>query len=805
MKISLSWIRDFVDLPALSTAEIANALTRHTAEVEGFEDLEELYKGMVVGHILSIKKHPGADKLVIAQTEIDHGKEVQIVCGGQNLYPGMLVPVALPGSKVKWHGEGDLIELTEATIRGEKSFGMICAGEEIGLTPDNTPDSKEVRICDLSELKVPVGTPLAKAIGKDDSILEVDNKSLTHRPDLWGHYGIAREFAAIFGRPLKKLDTFLKCKPTSLSARVKVDIKSAELCPRFSSCIMTGITVTESPDWLKARLRSAGMQPHNNIVDITNYVMLELGEPMHAYDRKIVGSDTLKVRFAHAKEKLLTLEGGEHELTAEDPLVCNEKNEPLGIAGVKGGLKSGITNETTEIILEAANFDPVAVRKSAMRNNLRTDASQRFEKSLDPLLTETAIRRAINLIEKLCPSAASGPITTAGEWKEKPRHITVDVKNLLSKIGISIPEKEIVRILKSLEFDVGKKGKLLSVVVPSHRATRDVSIEEDLIEEVARIHGYAKIPAVLPALETRLPLENPERFLKHLSRNIMAGQLGFTEVMTYSFYGADRFKKCFIPEEGHFKVLNYLSLDQTHMRTSMTPNLLAVIAQNCKENAAMKIFEFGRTYKDIGHFMPLEQKRLTAVVAEKSETFYSAKGALTSFLEAFRIKNYELKKSTELLPYAHPNKSIDLIIDGQNAGVLFSIHPGVLKNFDIPLSVSIFSVNFNLLSSHGRELQKFVPLPRFPGMSFDVSVLTEKTKTVAEMETIIRLADKNSLIVDISLFDIYEGKNIPAGKKSLSFSVSLRNKERTLTDAEFQELQSSVFKALEKSGGEIRK
>ena len=805
MKISLSWIRDFVDLPALPTADIANALTRHTAEVEGFEDLEELYKSMVVGRVISVKKHPGADKLVIAQTEIDKGKEVQMVCGGQNLYPEMLVAVALPGSKVKWHGEGDLVELKEVAIRGEKSFGMICAGEEIGLTPDNTPGSKEVRICDLSELKVPVGTPLAKAIGKNDSILEVDNKSLTHRPDLWGHYGIARELAAIFDRPLKKLDTFLKCKPAKLSTRVKVDIESSTLCPRFSSCVMTGITVADSPDWLKARLRSAGMQPHNNIVDITNFVMLELGQPMHAYDRKIVGSDALKVRFAHAKEKLLTLEGGGHELTVDDPLVCNEKNEPLGIAGVKGGLKSGITNETTEIILEAANFDPVAVRKSAMRNNLRTDASQRFEKSLDPLLTETAIRRAIDLIEKLCPSAVSGPITTAGEWKEKPRHITVDTKVLLSKIGISIPEKEVVQILKSLEFGVSKKGKLLSVIVPSHRATRDVAIEEDIVEEVARIHGYGKIPAVLPALEMKLPLENPERFLKHLSRDIMAGSLGFTEVMTYSFYGTDRFKKCFIPEEGHFKVLNFLSLDQTHMRTSMTPNLLAVIAQNCKENAAMKIFEFGRTYKDIGHFMPLEQKRLTAVVAEKSESFYSAKGALTAFLEEFRIKKYELKKSTELLPYAHPNKSMDLIIDGQTVGVLFTVHPGVLKNFDIPLSVSIFSINFNLLAAHGRELQKFVPLPRFPGMSFDVSVLTDKTKTVAEMEKTIRLGDKNSLIVDISLFDIYEGKNIPADKKSLSFSISLRHKEHTLTDAEFQELQSSIFKALEKSGGEIRK
>ena len=810
MKISLDWISDFIELPKLPADEIGRKITSHTAEVEGAEDLAKAYGKMVLGEVKSLKKHPGADRLNLVETDIGEKATVQIVCGGQNLFEGMKVAVALPGAWVKWHGEGDPVELSETKIRGEASFGMICAGEEIGLATDNPEGAKEVRICDLTQeagVHKP-GTPLATVLGKEGAVLEIDNKSLTHRPDLWGHYGMAREFSAVFGKPLKALDEFISIPKPEGSAQVKVDIEDNALCPRFSSAIMTGIKIEESPAWMKARILSAGMNPHNNIVDITNYVMLELGQPMHAYDRSVVG-DELKVRYAKKGETLLTLEGTEHPLVAEDPLICDGKNTPIGLAGVKGGMHSGIQDSTSEIVLECANFDPIAVRKCAMRQALRTDASQRFEKNLDPTLTETALQRAIHLILELCPDAKlAGPIETVGAWKAKKLEIDLDPARVSSKIGVDISQEEIAKILTSLDFIVNKNGTKLKVEIPSHRATRDVSIEEDLVEEVARIYGYDKIPALLPNQPLELPRENIERMLKHEARRIFALGLGFTEVMTYSFYGKDRIEKCGLTEEGHLKVTNPLSQDQTHMRTSLTPNLLAVIAGNAREKESIRIFEFGHTYKDTGKFMPLEEKRVTGVVAgkttSKDDMFYMAKGALQTFLKTFRTGNVQLKPSEKVLPYAHPKKSVDVWYRGKNIGVLFSVHPATLKAFDIPLETAVFSINFSVLMQSGQELSRFTPLAKFPSTHFDVSVLVDERRTVEEISEVISSADKENWIQEIKLFDTYKGKNIPEGKKSLSFQVTLRHAERTLVESEFQSAQSAVFDALTASGGIIR-
>ncbi len=369
---------------------------------------------------------------------------------------------------------------------------------------------------------------------------------------------------------------------------------------------------------------------------------------------------------------------------------------------------------------------------------------------------------------------------------------------------MDIETSEITRILESLEFDVAKDGKKLKVTVPSHRATRDVSIEEDLVEEVARVYGYDKIAPVLPSLPTALPMENLERELKHRARAIFAGNLGFTEVMTYSFYGKDRMEKCGLDESEHIRVMNPLSNDQTHMRTTLTPNLLAVIADNAREKDSIRIFEIGHTYREVGHFMPEEHKRVTVAVAQKAETFYAAKGALEEFLKRFGVDKFELFPSKKPVPYAHPKKSLDLVVRGKTVGVLFSAHPATLKAFDIAMNVSLFSINFSALVAAGLAAKRFTALPKFPGMDFDVSVLVKDRQTVESLEDAIRSADKEKVLRSIELFDIYTGKNIPEGHKSLSFRVTLRHDERTLTDAEFQTLQKSVFAALEKIGASVR-
>ncbi len=809
MKISLDWISDFVQLPSLAAEELGKKLTTHTAEVEGVEDLDKAYENMVIGVVKSLKKHPEADRLHLVETAIGE-QSVQIVCGGQNLKEGMRVAVALPGAWVKWHGEGDLVQLSETKIRGQSSYGMICAGEEIGLDNDNPKGSTEVRICDLTLMAKDhsAGTPLSEVLGKKGAILEIDNKSLTHRPDLWSHYGMAREFSAIFGNPLKSLNEFLSIPKAKTSTQIKVDIQDQTLCPRFSSAIVTGVQVEASPAWMQARLKAAGMNAHNNIVDITNYVMLELGQPMHAYDRRRTG-DSLHVRYAKEGETLLTLEGVEHPLHIEDPLICNSEDLAIGIAGVKGGMQSGVQESTTEIVLEAAHFDAIAIRKSSIRHNLRTDASQRFEKHLDPSLTEQALQRAIHLILKLCPNAKlEGDIHTVGTWKAQAIEIQLDPKRVSSKVGIEITEEEISKILSSLEFTVSKEKDRLKVLVPSHRASKDVRIEEDLVEEVARIYGYDKIPALLPHQMVKLPIENIERNRKHEARKILALGLGFTEVMSYSFYGKAQLEKCGLGEESHLRVLNPLSQDQALMRTSLTPNLLEVIAKNAREKDSIRIFEFGHTYKDTGKFMPLEEKRLTAVVSkkttQKNDSFQEAKGALEDFLNSFGVKDFKFKVSTDVLPYAHPKKSLDLWYRGKNIGVLFMVHPATLKAFDIALESAIFSINFSTLIQSGCEEVRFKALAKFPSSIFDVSVLVDEKTMVESVIKTIQSVDQSDWMEQIKLFDIYTGKNIPEGKKSLSFKITLRSNEHTLTEDEFQKIQSGVFDALISQGGAIR-
>jgi len=775
-----------------SPEEVGREVTVHTAEVEGIRPDGEYLHNTVTGKLVEFSKIEGSGKLHKGLFDIGRGK-IQVVFGSVYvLHIGDIIPLALPGAKLI----GGEVKSTE--FAGVKSEGNACGDDELGI--HNSAEGI-TRFPKETEL----GIPVADALGMNGYSLEVDNKSLTHRPDLWGHYGFAREFSAIFGKPLKKLDSLLKIKLAGGKEKVSIKIEDNKMCPRFSACVVTGIKVKESPQWMKTRLQAAGVNPHNNVVDVTNYVMLELGQPMHAYDRKVVGSDGFVVRFAKKGEKLVTLDETEQKLSEEDLLICSKSGEPLGLAGIKGGLKSGIAKATSEIILEAAAFDPVVVRKSSARHMLRTDASQRFEKSLDPSMTEAAIHRAIHLLQELCPTAkVAGPITTEGTWKPTKIEITASPENINSKIGVKIPTIKMVQILKSLGFGVKAVGKKLKITVPSHRATRDVSIEEDIVEEVARLYGYDNIPPIRPHKPMELPLENPERFYKHLTRSIFALGLGFTEVVNYSFYDKGRFENCGLREEGHIKVLNYLSEDQTHMRRTLVPNMLANIATNERNFKKIQIFELGHVYEEIGEYMPREEKHLAAMVAQNDEPFYAIKGALEDYLKTFRVPSYQLHESKNPPAYAHPKKCMDVTVRGKTVGQVFTFHPGVLKAYGLKLNVGALELNFSPLVLNGREEKKFKPLARFPSMSFDVSVLVGKKSKVADLEKAIRDADKDRFIEKISLFDIYEGKNIPADKKSLSYSIEIRHPERTLTEKEFQAVQSATFLAIEKFGGIIR-
>ncbi|MBD3360274.1 phenylalanine--tRNA ligase subunit beta [Candidatus Peregrinibacteria bacterium] len=803
MYISLDWLQDFVKIPKTQDPyDLADTLTLKTAEVESVFDESENLEKIVAGQIIELLPHPNADKLKIAKTSI--GKEtVPIICGGANLKEGMYVAVALPGAKIRWHGEGDPVTLEKTKIRGEKSYGMICASNEIGLdNPEEGPED----ILDLSSIKPNPGTPLTEILEKNDIVFEFDNKSLTHRPDLWGHYGIAREISAI--KDYKFITLKPKAKIPSTGESVKVEIKDYDLCPRYCGLIINNIKVEESPSWMKKRLKATGHGTHNNIVDVTNYILTELGQPMHAFDKNYIKGKII-VRRAKKDEKITTLDDKIKKLT-EKMLVIADHDKPVAVAGVIGGENSEINNNTTSIILESANFNAASVRRTSSSLGIRTDAVQRFEKSLDPNLAELAIKRAAELILEICPEAKiAGPITDIQKFNKNPLKINLDVQKTKSKIGVDIPAEEIRNILENLNFKIKEKEKnIYEVTVPSFRATKDIENQDDLIEEIARIYGYENVPTSLPTLPTKLPEENTERFKKHRTRELFSYSLGFDEVYNYSFYGEKEIKNCLLKEEGHLKLLNYLSEDQTHLRISLIPNILRNLRLNIKYFDNINIYEIGRTYKEIGRYMPVEEKFIGGAILKKgrnTDIFYEAKGAVEKFFERFNLQNIEEVKGIKNTPYAHPSKSISFIDGhGQTIAKVFILHPTVKNNHELEkYSIAVFELNFTEALKLEQPIKKYKKLSKFPGLDIDISVVIDRARKIKEIRETILETD-NNLIQEVTLFDIYEGENIPPDKKAVAFKVMLMAQDRTMTDEEMAEIQQKIFKNLEKLGGKIR-
>jgi phenylalanyl-tRNA synthetase beta chain len=812
MLVSLNWLKDFVNLPADTDGKtLGDLLTLKTAEVDNVIDEGESLKNIVIGQVMEIQKHPNADKLKLTKTSI--GKEtLQIVCGGENLKEGMYVAVACLGAKVKWHGEGEPVVMEKAVIRGVESYGMICASVEIGL---NNPNEGPHDILDLSALKPEVGTPIKDVLHKDDIILEFDNKSLTHRPDLWGHIGIAREIAAITNNKFKPLKVDIKTLPTGRQVpeageSVDVKVKNKELCPRYCGLIINNIKVGPSPDWLAKRLRATGHGIHNNIVDVTNYIMTELGQPLHAFDKALI-KDGIIVRPAKKNEKIRTLDSKEYNLD-ETMLVIADREKPVAVAGIMGGEHSGINESTTSIILESANFKASSVRKTSVKLGLRTDSVQRFEKALDPLLAEEAIKRAAEIILKICPEASiAGPITDVQKFNKKPVKVTMDTQKAKSKIGADISTQEMKKILESLEFKVtekGRKTKTFVVQIPSFRATKDVLSEDDLIEEIARIYGYENIAPSLPHLPAKLPLENTERTKKHRARELFSYGLGFDEVYNYSFYGLTDVKKSLLTESHHLKLQNSLSEEQTHMRTSLVPNLLKNLQENVKYFNEVRLYEIGHTYLEIGEYFPLEEKKICGIILTKGKSdkiFYEAKGCVESFIQKFDLSNISQASCAKNTPYAHPVKSLTFLDhNGKSLATCFMLHPTVQKNYDLDkYSIALFEINFTEALKLEPSKKSYKHLPKFPSITFDISVMVDKNTEVKKIETAIKNTEKE-LISNVKLFDIYEGENIEPDKKAMAFKITLQSQDRTLTDTEMSEAQAKIFASLKSLGGTIR-
>ena len=795
MYVSLDWLKDFVDIPEKTDPKLlGDEITLKTAEVESVENSGKGLEGVVVGEILEITKHPDADKLNLAKVDVGKKDPLQLIFGSMvKMEVGFKIPVAVAPTTLPTGAE-----IKKCKLRGETSEGMLCLDQELGLK------SEGVTI-EFFDKSIKNGTPFAEAMKMDDVILEFDNKSLTHRPDLWGHYGIAREIAAIKNTKFKKCEP--KVKIPAKGEAVDVKIEDFDLCPRYCGLIINNIKVEESPEWMQKRLKATGHGTHNNIVDVTNYILTELGQPMHAFDKTFIKKGII-VRRAKKDEKITSLDDKERKLTTEN-LVIADHEKPVAVAGVIGGENSEINESTTSIILESANFNAGSIRRTSTQLGIRTDAVQRFEKSLDPHLAELAIKRAAELILEICPGAEiAGPITDTKKIDEKPLKIDLDLEKTASKIGVDIKPKQIKEILESLEFEIKEKDKnTFEITVPTHRSSKDVTIEDDLIEEVARMYGYDNIAPTLPHLPTRLPEENTERFKKHRTRELFSFGLGFNEVYNYSFYGEKELSDCLMSDECHLKLLNYLSEDQTHMRITLVPNLLKNLRENVKYADEFSIYEIGRTYKELGEYFPLEEKYIGGAVVKKgktSQTFYEAKGAVEAFLKKFGLEAATVKE-VQHTPYAHPNKAISFIdTSGRTIAQVFEIHPTVAKNHDLEkYSVTMFEINFTEALKLEKDERSFTPIPKFPAIVIDISVLIDKTIEIETIQKTILEADKN-LITEASLFDIYEGEGISESEKAVAFKITLQAEDRTLTDEEMAQIQSKIFKNLEKLGGQIR-
>lgn len=808
MYLSLNWIKRFIKEDfQIDPNQLQELVSTKVAELEGFESQQDSLKNIIVAEIKSLSPHPNADKLTICQVNIG-SEEVQIVCGGTNLKEGMLTVVALPGSQVRWHGEGDLITLEATKLRGEYSHGMICTSDEIGL---GKPED-DSHIMDLSGQPFKPGQPLSESLNLNDVIFEIDNKSITNRPDLWGHKGFAREIATItntnFQTPkLPEIKTEEKAIPYTLKNHQE------EICQRFSSLLIENIKVQESPDHIKEDLLKVGLKPINSIVDILNHTMLELGQPMHAYDydkiKSIANSDSPELNIQYAsKSKFTGIDQQEYQLDSNIPVLTTGETA-ICILGVMGGQNTEVDSNTTSILIESATFKDSVVRKASQKLGLRSDSSQRFEKALDPNQTLEAIQKVVSLIKASNPEAKLTyalddqyytPLTSPS--------IDLRISKVNSYLGTDLDSKEIQEILNNLQFQTEHKDDIIKVKVPTFRASKDISIEQDLIEEVGRIYGYDKIPTHLPELQSTSPTENSLRKQENQTR-IHLQALGLSETHNYSFYSEKDIENTHI-QENHIKVKNFLSEEQTHMRTHLLPNLLKNIHQNYKNNPSISLFEIGRTYHETSEFFPAEEEKLAMIHADSSkeqnhETYYEVKGWTESLLEKFGIQNYKFQKIQEPADFMHPHIAAEIKTkDGQTIGQIYRIHPNIIKNYGIKSTKASFAeINLGMLLHLSQPTTIFQEIPKFPDMEFDLSVIVDDETTHQEISETLENASKQ--IIKVELFDVFQDEEkVGKGKKACAYRMTIRSLERTLTDQDLAKAQKESIQALEKIGGVVR-
>lgn len=800
MKVSLNWIKKYVDLPKdITNEQIMRDLTIRTVEVEDMVNTGDKFKDIVVGKIIEVNPHPNADLLKVCLVDIGEDEYKQIVCGGENLYPNELVVISKPGAMVYWHGEGDLVEIKETKMRGVSSYGMICGATEVYLS-ELFPPKNEKEIVDLTGLDVKPGENISDALNLGDTILEIDNKSLSNRPDLWGHYGIARELSVIYNVPLKELEIN---KPNGLP-EYKVSIEEKDKCKRYAAVKIEGVIAKESPSWMKTLITNAGMRPINAIVDITNYVMMAIGQPTHAFDSTHVKGEKIVVRNARENEKLLLLDNNELDLTTDDLVICDESS-PLALAGIRGGKEDSILPETTSVILEVANFSAEAIRKTGKRFAEKTDASIRYEKGIDTQRVDLGISLALELFKEIFPQ--SKIVAFKDEYLEATPNNVIDVtkKFLDDRLGKVISNEEITRILTGLGYEVSFDNDTYHVVVPTFRSTGDVTLKDDVMGDIARLLGYDSFEKKPLTINFEHAVLQNDVLLERRLKEYLSYRCGFNEIITYPWIDEKYIDAAGFDKSKMVMLATPPSPEQAYLRASLVPGLLEAISKNLRYFDEFRIYEMTEVFEK-GEYhessedetLPIHKNYLSGAIVKKDakSAFYEIKGVIESMSSYVHMESLSFRPC-ESSSYLDKNAKLDIYLGDTLVGSLGLLSVKTMADSKIKrTNVGIFEINVSEFIPYPSRTNEFKHLPEIPLVEKDLSILVDEDVTWEKISKMIR-----NKVSEYSFVEEYRGEQVPTGKKSVTFKVKLGDGKSTLTSDDINHKLEEITITLNRTCG----
>ena len=804
MKVSLNWVKKYVDLPEnITTKQMATDLTLRTVEVEGYENTEEKFHDIIVGKVLEINEHPNADKLKVCKVDIGEDEPKQIVCGGSNLYPNEMVVVCKPGAEVYWHGEAELQKIKDSKVRGVDSYGMICGAEEVYLE-NIFPAKEEAEIVDLVGIDCYPGQSITEIIDMKDVVLEIDNKSLTNRPDLWGHYGIARELSAIYDVDLKPIE---KVEIDSKLPKYDVEIMDSSKCQRYVAVEIDNVYEKRSPLWMQSAIIKGGMRPINAIVDITNYVMMAVGQPLHAFDKTHVDGNKIIVRNAREGEKLLLLDNNSIELTTDD-LVISDVNEAMALAGIRGGKKDSILPETTSVVLEVANFTAKTIRKTGKRFDEKTDASIRYEKNIDTQRVDEGLNLALSLFKEIFPESKVVAYNDVYPVKTKNEKIDVTEEFLDTRLGKKIDRETITRVLTRLGYEVNYKNGTYSVVVPTYRSTGDVSLKDDVMGDIARLLSFESFEAQPLTISFDHAVLQNNVLLETRIKEYLSSRCGFYEIFTYPWINEKYINAASIDKNNSVKLATPPSPEEAYLRSSLVPGMLEAISKNLRYFDNFKMFEMAQVFikgeyheSSEDETLPIHKKLLTGSIvgSNPKEIFYELKGVIENISGYTHMKELSFTTECEKPSWADINAYLAIKLDDVVVGYMGLLSVKTMNDAKIKrTNVAIFELDSNMFVPLESRTNKFKHIPVLPSVEKDLSLIVDENITWAEMTKYIR-----SKASSIKFIEEYRGNQIPEGKKSIMLRVTFDSGDTTLTSEEINTKLDAIIRTLNKMCGAV--